>query len=231
VGQLVLLVSMVQIVLLAAALIFAPLRKLARDSIRAPYAWRCFCYFAALGLGFMFVEITLMQKMVVFLGHPTHALSVVLAALLGFAGLGSLASGRMRVVDRRFVTLAPLAIVLVILFDVAATRWLLPHALGWPHAWRVVLALVVLFPTGFVLGWPFPSGIRMVEAKTPGLLPWSWAINGFLSVFASLFSIALSMEIGFDAVLLSAAGIYVMGFIAIWPMAARRGESAPTPAD
>jgi len=90
VGHMVLLASLAQIALLALVLIFLPLRKLAREGLRAPGTWRYFGYFAALGMGFMFIEIVLMQKMVIFLGHPTYAVSVVLASLLGFAGTGAL---------------------------------------------------------------------------------------------------------------------------------------------
>ena len=211
VGHLILLASVVQIVLLAGLLIFLPLRKLSRQGMRTDGLWRYFAYFAALGLGFMFLEITLMQKLVIFLGHPTYALTVVLASLLGAAGTGSLLAGRIRVVTQRHVRLLSMAIVVVILFDLAAVNWLLPMLLGLPLEARMAVVVALLIPTGLALGVPFPTGMRVLEAQAPHLLPWGWAVNAFCSVFASIFCIVLSMGIGFTNVLLLSAVVYGLG--------------------
>ena len=224
VGHMVLAASLLQIMLLAALLILLPLRKLASDGLETPGAWRYFGYFAALGLGFMLIEIALMQKLVIFLGHPTYALSVVLVSLLASAGTGSLLAGRIEFVERRHLRWILLAIAVVVVFDLVAIDVLLPLLLGEPLGLRVLVVVLLLVPTGLVLGMPFPSGMRIVEAQCPHLLPWGWAVNAFFSVFGSIFCIVLSMSIGFTNVLLVAIVVYGIGLLGM------KTPAAPAPA-
>ncbi|MFN3243704.1 MAG: hypothetical protein ACE37K_19515 [Planctomycetota bacterium] len=213
IGHFILGISMVQIVLLAAALIFLPLRKLKHDGVRTPGTLRIFLYFAALGLGFMLFEIALMQKLVIFLGHPTYALSVVLVSLLASAGIGSLLSGRIRQVQKKHLLLILLGVLAAIAMNVYVVNELLPQWLGFDLWLRVTIVVAMLVPTGLMLGMPFPCGIRVVERTCPHLIPWGWAINAFFSVFGSIFCIVLSMAIGFSNVFYVAAGVYVVGLL------------------
>jgi hypothetical protein len=153
-----------------------------------------------------------MQELILFLGHPTYAVTVVLSSLLACAGLGSLAAGRIAVVDRGALTRIGVAVVVALLAVNVVVRHVLPLALGTSLETRVALAVVTLAPLGFVLGMPFPSGIRLVHDRCPSLVPWAWAINGFLSVFASVACVSASMAVGFSTVLLLAAVVYVIGF-------------------
>jgi len=194
-------------------LIFMPLRKLRASGVRTPGTGRIFLYFAALGLGFMLFEIALMQKLVIFLGHPTYALSVVLTSLLASAGLGSLWSGRIKQIRREHLVLIMLGVLAVVAANVLFVNFLLPELLGLDLWLRVLIVVVMLVPTGLVLGMPFPSGIRVVEQMCPHLIPWGWAINAFFSVFGSIFCIVLSMAIGFSNVFYVAAGVYVVGLL------------------
>jgi hypothetical protein len=214
IGHLVLLGSLVQIVLLGAVLILAPLRGLRRKGVPTPGKVRYLAYFSALGLGFMLIEIVMMQKMVLFLGHPTHALSVVLAALLASTGVGSLVSAAFPL--RRRTALGILAAILVTTAGALfAANHLLPLALGQPLGVRIAAVTGLLAPLGVALGMAFPTGIRVVSARAPGLLPWAWAINGLTSVFASIFCIVLALEVGFTAVMVVAALVYAGGFLAV----------------
>ena len=227
VGHMVLAASLIQIMLLAALLILLPLRKLASEGLETPGAWRYFGYFAALGLGFMLIEIALMQKLVIFLGHPTYALSVVLVSLLASAGIGSLLAGRIEIVERKHLRWILLAIVAVVVFDLVAIDVLLPLLLGESLGLRVLVVVLLLVPTGLVLGMPFPSGMRVVEAQCPHLLPWGWAVNAFFSVFGSIFCIVLSMSIGFTNVLIAAIVVYGIGLLGMKPSAAPAPAQAP----
>ncbi|HIE69941.1 MAG TPA: hypothetical protein EYP98_07070, partial [Planctomycetes bacterium] len=204
---------MLQILLLAAAMIFLPLRKLAGEGLRTPGSIRIFGYFAALGLGFMLFEIALMQKLVIFLGHPTYALSVVLTSLLASAGLGSLLSGRIKLVRRKHLMFMLAGILGTVAANVFIVNQLLPQLLGLDLWLRMLVVVVMLVPTGLVLGMPFPSGVRLVEEQCPHLVPWGWAINAFFSVFGSIFCIVLSMAIGFSNVFYVAAGVYALGML------------------
>lgn len=231
VGHLVLLVSMVQTVLLGALLILLPLRSLERAGVAASGRGSVFLYFAALGAGFMLIEIVLMQKMVLFLGHPTYSVTVVLSALLAFAGIGSFLDDRIRELTPRVLALLLLAILVVLGGVTAAVTFVLPGFLHWPFAARATSAVAVLAPLGIVLGMAFPSGIRIVQRYSPALVPWAWAINGFLSVFGSVACILLSMVLGFSNVLFVAGLLYAVGFGALFTRLRlwAAPDSAPAP--
>ncbi|MFK7739118.1 MAG: hypothetical protein AB8H80_02255 [Planctomycetota bacterium] len=230
-GHFVLVCSMLQILVLAALLIFLPLRKLKSEGVSTPGSWRVFVYFAALGLGFMLLEIALMQKLVIFLGHPTYALSVVLTSLLASAGIGSLLAGRIRSVNKQHLLLMLCGILLVILGNMAACNQLLPELLGIPLWQRILVVVGMLVPTGILLGMPFPSGVRMVEAQFPHLVPWGWAINAFFSVFGSIFCIVLSMSVGFTRVFYVAAAVYFVGLVLMKAPHPRRDRDGDAKAD
>jgi hypothetical protein len=211
VGHMILIASLLQITALGVFFILVPLSRLRRAGLSMVGRGRVFAYFAALGAGFMFIEIVLMQKMMLFLGHPTFAVTVVLTTLLASAGLGSLAAGRAKGPARPLILRLAAIIVTMILLEVFALRWILPAFLGLDFGVRAVIAVAIVAPLGFFLGMPFPLGIRVVLGRSPELVPWAWAINAFLSVFSSLLCIVLAMAIGFTLVLISTAVIYAVG--------------------
>jgi hypothetical protein len=216
VGHAVLLISMLQIVALAVALIILPIRRLERQGVHTERRLRYFLYFAALGMGFMFIEISLMQKFVLFLGNPTYSLSVVLAGMLVFSGLGALTTSRIPRASRLVIYGILVAIAGVVAVDLWVVNDLLGSMLGWPLWGRILATLGVMAYTSFFLGMAFPLGVRVLEARDPVLIPWGWAINGFVSVLSSLLAIVLAMWLGFSAVLVIAVGVYAVGLI---PMA------------
>jgi hypothetical protein len=215
VGHIVLIASLLQISLLAIVLIFLPLRRLRSDGIKPQGTRRYFLFFAALGMGFMFIEIVLMQKMVIFLGHPIYAVSVVLTSLLCSAGVGSLVAGRIGTLTQRHLSLIAAAIVSLIIGVCLLMNFVMPSLLGFSLAGRITVVSIIIAPLGLALGMPFPTGMRIVQAQCPELLPWCWAINGFLSVFSSVFCIVISMAVGFSVVLLASAAVYAVGFLAL----------------
>ena len=198
-------------------------------------------YFAALGVGFIVVEVVLVQKCVLFLGHPAHALTVVLFAILLFSGLGSLLSGRLPP-----TSLAPalrrVLVAVAALIGVAVVA-LPPIFYGLVHLatpWRVLVTVAVLAPLGLALGMPMPTGIRILHARAPELIPWAWGVNGAASVLGSVGAVALAMVWGFDVALLLAASVYLVALVLIssatalasdagWRLAPGRRASAPQP--
>ena len=224
VGHVILLASLAQITLLAGLCILLPLRVVSRTGTKPAQSWRIFLYFAALGMGFMFIEIVLMQKLVLFLGHPIYAITVVLTTLLAFAGLGSLAASAIREISPRALRVLLGAIVALLLGCIGAIDHLLPQLLGWAFPIRVGVVAALLAPLGLALGMPFPLGIRVLDARYPPLVPWAWAINAFLSVFSSIFCIVLAMLVGFSSVLILAAAVYAVGLLAFAPLAEARAQ-------
>lgn len=167
-------------------------------------------YFAALGLGFMLVEIGMLQRMMLFLGHPTLSLSVVLSTILISAGIGSWWTGRIGDERLRGRLLQLLGLVLVAVL-VAAFVWgpLLRALIHLSRAGRVAVAIVFLFPLGFVLGTAFPLGLRRLAGWNPELIPWAWAVNGATSVLGSVLAMAVAINSGFTVVLLIGGLVYL----------------------
>jgi spermidine synthase len=190
--------------------IYVPLHRLAAGGLRAPGAGRYAAFFAGTGLGYMAVEVALLQKFGLFLGHPNYALSVVLAALLLASGVGSLWSAaivRALGGQLRFVTYALGALVLAGQMLV----WpLLPRLLGLSFAARVLTAVLVVGPVGCLLGVFVPTALDRLKRETPAFVPWAWGINGMFSVMAPLLSVAVSMTWGISALLLAAVPVYLL---------------------
>lgn len=216
ISYLILLFLLVQAAILSVVFIFVPLVFLKRDGISKILSERFFLlYFSCLGLGFMFVEVTLIQKFILFLGHPVYSVSVVLSSLLVFAGLGSLYTAR---ISRNYVRKlrVVLCVLVVLLFVYSPLLTKVSHIfLGWHLIARFTISILLIAPLGVLMGMPFPIGIRLVDKADSRLLPWVWAINGCFSVLSSIVSVIIAMSLGFSAVLKCAAIAYIFAIIAI----------------
>jgi hypothetical protein len=167
-------------------------------------------YFALIGIGFMMTEIALLQRISVFLGHPVYALSIVLFSLILSTGIGSLVSERVPLNSGvRLVCWAALTS----LFIFFLPSWLPEILLRVESASLVVragLAVLVLFPVGFLMGFGFPTGMRLVQAVDAKPTPWFWGINGAAGVFAASVAVLTSIELGIDTTLRVGAICYLL---------------------
>ena len=209
VGTLCLLLSLLQTVLLGAFFILRPLRGL--EGVRfGREAAVAFPYFAALGIGFIAIEVVLMQRFVLFLGHPTYSMVTVLPTMLISAGLGSLTVGRNTDPARRLRQLL-LWVPLSIGGSWLVTGLALDSLLGLSSALRFGIAIALCAPVGFVLGMAFPTGVRCIDREAPELIPWVWAVNSFTTVLGATGTVLVSMGVGFSAVMLSTIPLYLVG--------------------
>ena len=169
-------------------------------------------YFLALGCGFMFIEIAFIQMFILFLGHPLHAVAVVLFAFLIFAGLGSCYAGRRRpaMVPGRTVTRPLLAIGLLALLYIAALPIAFAYLIPQPDAVRIALSVGLIAPLAFAMGMPFPRGVVGLAKRAPALIPWAWGVNACASVVAAILATVLAIHIGFDAVVALAVTMYAL---------------------
>jgi spermidine synthase len=218
IGERLLLVLLGVAAVFAAVFLLTPLLAIRRVWAEIPCKASAGVYFASLGLGFMFLEVSLIQRLTLFLGYPTYSLTVTLFALLVSTGLGSFLSEWLA--DRRNAALRTLGVVLVLL--VLAYERGLPllaaAGIGWPFPLRVGAAVAVLLPLGLCLGAFMPLGLRTVAAVTrfgEEFVAWGWAVNGFFSVVSSVLATMLSMTFGFDRVMLAGAIVYVVGIVAL----------------
>ena len=166
-------------------------------------------YFLAIGLGFMFAEIALLQRLSLFLGHPTYGLGVVLFGLLLSTGAGSYLAGAAPRLQAPRGAAALLALLALALGASALGLPAFAGALqGAPTPARIGAALVLLAPLGLLMGTAFPAGMRSAASRGPRLLPWLWGINGAASVLASVLAMLVALEVGIAANLWIATACY-----------------------
>jgi hypothetical protein len=189
-------------------------------------SWPLFVFFAAIGLGFMFVEIAQMQRLSLFLGHPTYGLVVVLFSLLVSSGIGSaLTEARLRPHSRSGPLLALLVLVL---FGVGTlTPWAVRLLSGQATPVRIIAAVGLLFPAGLCMGTGFPLGMGLARSRS-SLTPWLWGMNGAASVLASVLAVVVSMSAGIAATYWLGWAAYVVACLA-GIRAARPGAYPITP--
>ena len=233
IGERVLLLLLGIAIVYAAVFLLLPFVAVRRTWRALPAKGPSGVYFAALGLGFMFFEITMIQRLVLFLGYPTYSLTVTLASILVFTGIGALASRPLAAWRR-----SPLPLILGVLACLTVfyrvgldpiTESLLSSSLGV----RVLVAVLLLAPLGLCLGMFMPLGLATVSRLTDhgdAYAAWGWAINGFFSVIGSVLTTILSMSFGFRAVQLAALAIYAVAVAAFLALR-RSADRAAIPGD
>ena len=178
---------------------------------------RWLAYFGALGAGFMLLEVAMLQRFVLLLGHPVYSLTVTLFSLLLGTGLGSFLT---RAVDdlriRRVTMSALIAIVVLALASRFAVPWLVDAAIPWPLGVRIAVAVTILVPAGILLGMALPGGMRMLAARRPEIAPWGWGMNGAFSVVGATLAVFIAMNWGFSTTFTSAAAVYAVA-AAVFP--------------
>jgi hypothetical protein len=192
--------------------ILLPLSRWARrrSGTPTPLAGGIF-YFIAIGIGFMLVEMAMMQQLSIFLGHPVYSLVVVLAGLIISAGVGSLISDRLPLNSSASSRVpAFLVAILIALYSVSAVPIIHRYIAG--MLWeRAILSLAMVAPCGFLMGFCFPTGLRwMVLLGQKQNLPWMWALNGAAATLGSFLAIVISMETSITACMLTGAACYVL---------------------
>jgi hypothetical protein len=231
VGALVNLAVLAQAVVIAVLVLLVPLAAPGR--IRSPQAGvlRAVVYFPVLALGFLFVEIYLIEKASFWLGDRTNGFALVLTGMLVFSGLGSALSERFaaRPLHAMAVVVAVVLVwcALVLLF----LQPLILATLAWPFLARFGLLLILIAPVSVAMGMPFPLGLN--RTGTGGFLPWAWGLNGAFSVVATPLASLIARESGFSRVLFCAAilyGVALVTFPAMRKSSVWHDIPAPSPA-
>lgn len=218
IGERVLILLLIVATGFAAVFLLLPFVAIRQIFVALPQKGRSATYFAALGFGFIFFEVTLIQKLTLFLGYPTYSLTVTLASILLFTGVGALLSGRYK--DRPHAVIPVLlgAIIALTLFYAFGLPLVTDALLTTPLFVRIATAFLVLAPLGICLGTFMPLGLGAVAAKTDHpseYVAWGWAVNGFASVVGSVLTTMLAMTFGFDVVLFVALGVYCVALLAL----------------
>lgn len=171
---------------------------------------RVIAYYSCLGLGYMMIEIFLIQRLTFFLVDPIFSNSVVITAMLVLSGLGSLSSAAWRAPPRRRVLIAALGIGLSCLFYLFGLSPVVNGLLGLSIGAKICIAVALVAPAAFCLGIPFPTGLSALSSSRPGLIPWAWGVNGALSVSGTVLARLLSISAGYSLVLVAAIALYAL---------------------
>jgi hypothetical protein len=218
-GERVLLLLLAFATVYAAVFLLLPFVLIRREWRALPRKRASAVYFAGLGLGFMMFEIVMIQRLVRFLAYPSYSLTVTLAAILVFAGLGALVSGRLPFSARAVVASLVGVLALLVLGYQFALDGLLDEFQASALGVRIVVALLVLAPLGLALGMFMPLGLAAVSRSTSHgeqYVAWSWAVNGFFSVIGSVLTTMLSMSFGFSVVQWLALVVYAVAAVAFF---------------
>jgi hypothetical protein len=211
----VLAVLLATVLVLTSLCIVVPL-WLTRRRVRLEGQAPLFVYFIGIGFGFMLIEIAMMQRLNIFLGHPIYGMTVVLFCLLLASGAGSALSQRF-VSDVRQGAAAPAVLgALVGVVTIAMLGSAPLFALFEPAAtpFRIAVAALLLVPLGLVMGTAFPLGLRLAADRAEALAPWLWGLNGASSVCASVVVVAISLTAGITMAFAAGAACYVAAGLA-----------------
>ncbi len=220
-GYLVLVLLLALVLLLSGGLILLPLaagqksqngdRPTPRPTSGAgqlgrkpPLTIRYLIYFSLLGLGFLFVEIPLLQRFIVYLGQPAYAFAAVVGALLVSSGFGS-----RYLAERVRPTVGLTALAALVFTYPLLLPPLFKITFALPLAGRIAITALVLAPAGLLMGTPFPQGLAVAREHAPSLLPWIWAVNGCASVISAVLAPMVAIDLGFRVVMLMGACAYL----------------------
>ena len=183
-----------------------------KSRLSTPYV----LYFGCLGAGFIIVEIAMIQKFILFLGHPVYALAVILFSLLTFSAIGSYLSGKFadkslrKLIIRVIFAIVVLSLIYILVLPsifyglVALQLWI-----------RILISVLLMAPLALLMGMPMPAGIKLVSERYPSIIPWAWGVNGAASVMGSVAALAIAILTGFNEAILAGSGIYLVGAMMI----------------
>jgi hypothetical protein len=204
-----LFVLLAVVIVLIAAIVGWPLVMMGRPAMLPGMFGAGLSYFVCIGVGFMCVQIPLLQRFSVYLGHPTYTFSIVLFTMILAAGIGSVLSDRFDL--RRPFTLmrfVPAAIAVLLCLYVIVLPPALRATLSFGLAGRTFVTIAFVAPVAIALGCCFPIGMRLVRGHSEGVTAWMWGVNGAAGVLASIAAVMISMWLGIEMNLLLASALY-----------------------
>lgn len=197
-ATLTLLVLLACLLVLAVATVIVPLalrsRAEAEEGRRSPVLWAGALYFSLIGCAFMFLEIVLIQKLSVFLGHPVYALGILLFTVILGSGVGSFLSDRLPLDRRPWAYVYPAVTVAAVLAARFVLKAVLAGMITAPTSHKIAASVLIVFPMGLLMGFFFPVGMRLVRRSAlGGATPWYWALNGIFGVLCSALAVFVSI--------------------------------------
>ena len=210
-GYVILVATFTQACLASIILIMLPLRLIKRPAKQHPIV-PVFIYFFSIGVGFLLLEISFIQKFLLFLHHPIFAISVILTAFLIFAGLGSAYTKNLLRVNtpQKIVNWATCLLVIIGVGYIPLLDYIFAAFMGQPIQLKIIITILLIAPLSFCMGMPFPLAINRLNSIAPELIPWAWGVNGCASVISAVLAMLLAISFGFTVVILTALLFYTV---------------------
>ncbi len=206
-------------------ILFLPPVVLGTRLPRQPGVLGFLLYFLFIGCGYILIEVGLIQKFVLFLGHPTYALTVVIFSMLVSSSVGSYCSRGARARESRLIKVLGCVVLLAALLAPALSGLL--TALVWlPLALKVLITVLLIAPLGFLMGIPFPSGLDRLEKWHPPSVRWAWSLNAAASVFGSVGALVCGIYLGLVQTVII-GGLFYVAALAVVGRVRIPAESVP----
>lgn len=211
-GWLISVMTFFQLSLLALVLIILPLFKI---GWKGSHKFWTLTYFSGLGIGYMFLEIVLIQQFILFFGNPVYAAALVIGVMLLASGAGSYYSSRL-LLKRSVMQRILLMIVGLLLFYSFFLSTFLQNIIGLSIGLKLGISLIIIAIPSMLMGMPFPMGLRLLSGIEEKNIPWAWGINGCMSVISAALATLLAVEAGFTVVIIVAAFAYAMCLLVMY---------------
>ena len=215
-GYIILFATFIQVIFASVFLILFPLffLRIKKPSVRT-FTFsrvRILFYFLFIGAGYMFIEMSFVQRFILFLHHPVYAVVVVITGFLIFSGIGSLFSSHFGRSMKRFI-FSFSAIIFFTIFYLFGLKGLFLQMIGYPEWMKIVFSFSLLAPFAFFMGIPFPAGLERIKRQDPSFLAWAWGVNGCASVTGSVLAVILAVSWGYTLVGILASVFYLLAFM------------------
>jgi hypothetical protein len=213
IGYVLLYLTFFQILLLAFILIILPLLKIRWKGKNKLWI---LLYFSGIGLGYIFIEIILIQRFTLYFGNIIYSAAAVVSLMLIASGFGSLVSQRLKPESRRIIVIISIIVVSVIIYLLILSL-LIKATIVYSLPIKIIFASILIVPPAFFMGMPFPLGLRFLALKNDSSagnqIPWAWGINGIFSVTGAVSATIVAVEFGFIWVMIFAAGAYLLALL------------------
>ncbi|MCK4797351.1 MAG: hypothetical protein KAT05_08210, partial [Spirochaetes bacterium] len=203
-GYLLLIIILIPVIIISFLFIILPLFFIGKlEKTKSNLNLNIISYFALIGLAYFFIEMPLIQKLILFLSHPAYSLSVIISGLLIFSGIGCYFSDKIFKAEKR-ILYSTIMISFFTILNLIFSNYIFSCFYTYSDSIRIMVTLVLLMPVGFFMGIPFPQGIKKVKLINENLVPWVWGINGFFSVISIISATIFAIIFGFQVVFITA---------------------------
>lgn len=213
----ILIVLLITMIILLTLTIFIPLKSIKKNNFNFKNNFQFLIYFSAIGFGFMFIEISQIQRLNIYLGHPTYSIAVALFTLLLSSGAGSYFSvSRNMPVQTRDLShgfTKFLLLIIVLMLIGIFTNKITSLTRHFDTNMRIIISVLLISPIGFFMGMGFPIGMKFINDNNLSLIPWLWAVNGAASVTTTVLAVAVAMNFGISYSYWTGLACYIIAFI------------------